>query len=73
MKKDKYKELVNTILLQFSTNAQMTYSILGKSIVKMAVDIKIEESEEMKSFFKVNKMPFEEIDENLEFYKSLKL
>ena len=69
---EKHKELVNTILTQFADNKEMTYSILGKSIVKMAVDIKIEELEDLLSYF-TNFKEISEVDKILTYYKNLEL
>jgi len=70
---EKHKELVNTILTQFADNKEMTYSILGKSIVKMAVDIKIEELSGLKSDYEYHMIKCKQIDKLLNYYKNLEL
>jgi hypothetical protein len=70
---EKYKELVNTILTQFADNKEMTYSILGKSIVKMAVEIKIEELETVKALLIKYNVSHDGTDGLIELYKNINL
>ena len=70
---EKYKELVNTILTQFADNKEMTYSILGKSIVKMAVDIKIEELEMVKALLIKHNVSHDGTAGLIEMYKKMEI
>jgi len=70
---EKHKELVNTILTQFSDNKEMTYSILGKSIVKIAVDIKIEELEMVKALLIKHDCSHDGTDGLIELFKKIEL
>jgi len=66
-------ELVNTILLQYADNPQMTYSILGKSIVAKARDLKLDELNCLRKKLVIHEQSTSEIDESIEFYKNLKI
>ena len=66
-------ELVNTILLQYADNPQMTYSILGKSIVAKASDLKLDELNCLRKKLVIHEQSTSELDELIEFHKNLKI
>ncbi len=66
-------ELVNTILLQYADNPQMTYSILGKSIVAKARDLKLDELNCLRKKLVIHEQSTSELDELIEFHKNLKI
>jgi hypothetical protein len=51
----------------------MTYSILGKSIVAKARDLKLDELNCLRKKLVIHEQSTSEIDESIEFYKNLKI